>query len=60
MARPTKQQNEINRLNKLVERQDDGIKQGIDQINDLLGQVEFYRKQVNHLLALLNILSKGA
>ena len=60
MGRPTKQQLEINRLNKLIERQDDGIKQGIDQINDLLGQVEFYRKQVNHLLALCNILSKGA
>ena len=71
MGRPTKQQTEaiklnklkqleINRLNRLIERQDDGIKQGIDQINDLLGQVEFYRKQVNHLLALLNILSRGA
>ena len=60
MGRPPKQQLEINRLKKLIERQDDGIKQGIDQINDLLGQVEFYRKQVNHLLALCNILSKGA
>ena len=60
MGRPSKQQTEITRLNKLIQRQDDGIKQGIDQINDLLGQVEFYRKQVNHLLALLNILSKGA
>jgi len=60
MGRPSKQQIEIARLNKLIQRQDDGIKQGIDQINDLLGQVEFYRKQVNHLLALLNILSRGA
>ena len=59
MGRPSKQQTEINRLNKLIERQDDGIKQGIDQINDLIAQVEFYRKQVNHLLALLNILSRG-
>jgi len=60
MGRPSKQQTEITRLNKLIQRQDDGIKQGIDQMNDLLGQVEFYRKQVNHLLALLNILSRGA
>ena len=60
MGRPSKQQTEINRLNKLIERQDQGIKQGIDQINDLIAQVEFYRKQVNHLLALLNILSRGA
>jgi hypothetical protein len=34
--------------------------QASDQIADLQGQVEFYRKQVNHFLALLNILAKGA
>jgi len=51
---------ELERLKALVERQDEGIAQGLDQVDDLLKQVDFYRKQVNHLLALLNILSKGA
>ena len=48
------------RLRNLVEKQDDTIAQANDQISDLRGQVEFYRKQVNHLLALANILAKGA
>jgi len=30
-----------------------------DQVSDLLADVEFYRKQINHLLALVNILAKG-
>lgn len=46
-------------LAKLVNRQDEVIAQGLDQVDDLLKQVDFYRKQVNHLLALCNILSKG-
>jgi len=48
------------RLRNLVEKQDETIAQANDQISDLRGQVEFYRKQVNHLLALANILAKGA
>jgi endonuclease III len=53
------EQAELKRLQDLVERQDEGIAQGLDQVDDLLKQVDFYRKQVNHLLALCNILSKG-
>ena len=48
------------RLEGLVQKQDEVIAQGLDQVDDLLKQVDFYRKQVNHLLALCNILSKGA
>ena len=51
---------EVDHLKALIARQDEGIAQGLDQVDDLLKQVDFYRKQVNHLLALLNILSKGA
>lgn len=48
------------RLNKLISKQDEIVAQAQDQISELQGQVEFYRKQVNHLLALANILAKGA
>ena len=48
------------RLRNLVDKQDNLIAQANDQITDLRTQVEFYRKQVNHLIALLNILTKGA
>jgi len=51
---------EVDQLKALIQRQDEGIAQGLDQVDDLLKQVDFYRKQVNHLLALCNILSKGA
>ena len=50
----------LENLQELSERQDHAIAQATDQIADLQGQVEFYRKQVNHFLALLNILAKGA
>lgn len=61
LQRMTKQEKyEITRLQTLSERQDHAIAQATDQIADLQGQVEFYRKQVNHFLALLNILAKGA
>lgn len=53
-------QYELAGLRSLSERQDHVIAQATDQIADLQGQVEFYRKQVNHFLALLNILAKGA
>ena len=62
-GRPTKVKqdpSEVDQLKALIKRQDEGIAQGLDQVDDLLKQVDFYRKQVNHLLALLNILSKGA
>jgi len=48
------------RLRNLVDKQDELIAQANDQITDLRQSVEFYRKQVNHLIALLNILTKGA
>jgi uncharacterized coiled-coil protein SlyX len=48
------------RLRNLVDKQDELIAQANDQITDLRTNVEFYRKQVNHLIALLNILTKGA
>jgi len=48
------------RLRNLVEKQDETIAQANDQISDLRAQAEFYKKQVNHLLALANILAKGA
>lgn len=53
-------QMELEGLRTLSERQDHAIAQATDQIADLQAQVEFYRKQVNHFLALLNILAKGA
>ena len=48
------------KMRNLVDKQDDIIAQATDEVNDLRNQVEFYRKQVNHLIALLNILTKGA
>ena len=51
---------EIARLQTLLERQDEAIQQSLDEIAQLRINVEFYRKQVNHLIALLNILTKGS
>jgi uncharacterized coiled-coil protein SlyX len=48
------------KLRNLVDKQDELIAQANDQITDLRQSVEFYRKQVNHLIALLNILTKGS
>ena len=48
------------KMRNLVDKQDNIIAQATDEVNDLRNQVEFYRKQVNHLIALLNILTKGA
>ena len=50
---------EVERLKALLERQDAAVAQAKDQVSDLLADVEFYRKQINHFLALLNILAKG-
>ena len=62
VGRPRKhpEQGELSRLQALSKRQDDAIAQSLDEINELRTMVEFYRKQVNHLIALLNILTKGA
>jgi uncharacterized coiled-coil protein SlyX len=48
------------KLRNLVDKQDELIAQANDEVTDLRQSVEFYRKQVNHLIALLNILTKGA
>jgi len=53
-------QKRITALEGLVERQDEAVQQGLDNIDDLRKQMEFYRKQVNHLIALLNIITRGA
>ena len=50
---------EIDRLKALLERQDAAVEMAKDQVSDLLADVEFYRKQINHFLALVNILAKG-
>jgi hypothetical protein len=64
VGRPSKstaeQAETLLRLRNLVDKQDNLIAQANDQISDLRACVEFYRKQVNHLIALLNILTKGA
>lgn len=52
-------QKRINTLEALVERQDEAVEQGLDEIAELRKQVDFYRKQVNHLIALLNIITRG-
>jgi chromosome segregation ATPase len=59
-GRPSKEKNQIDKLNWIISKQDETVKQATDQISDLQGQVEFYRKQINHFLALLNILAKGS
>ena len=58
--RKTVKSSEVKRLEGLLQRQDNAVDQALDTVTDLNQQVEFYRKQVNHLLALLNILAKGA
>jgi uncharacterized coiled-coil protein SlyX len=49
----------ITELEGLVERQDEAVQQGLDEIAEMRKQVDFYRKQVNHLIALLNIITRG-
>jgi len=49
----------ITKLEGLTERQDEAVQQGLDEISELRDKVEFYRKQTNHYLALINILAKG-
>ncbi len=56
----TNLQKRITSLEGLIERQDQAVEQGLDEIAELRKQVEFYRKQVNHLIALLNIITRGA
>lgn len=52
--------NEIDRLKNLIARQDDQLDQLSDELKDAKEQAEFCRKQINHYLALVNILTRGA
>jgi chromosome segregation ATPase len=49
----------IKTLREALEHAGNVSEQASDQISDLQSQVEWYRKQVNHFLALLNILVRG-
>ena len=50
---------DIDRLKNLIARQDDQLDQLSDDLKDSKEQAEFCRKQINHYLALVNILSRG-
>ena len=51
---------EVDRLKTLIERQDDQLFQLSDELKDAKEQAEFCRKQINHYIALINILTRGA
>ena len=51
---------EIDRLKNLIARQDDQLDQLSDDLKDAKEQAEFCRKQINHYLALVNILTRGS
>ena len=51
---------EIDRLKNLIARQDDQLDQLSDDLKDNKEQAEFCRKQINHYLALVNILTRGS
>ena len=51
---------EIDRLKNLIARQDDQLFQLSDELKDAKEQAEFCRKQINHYIALINILTRGS
>ena len=51
---------EVERLKTLIERQDDQLFQLSDELKDAKEQAEFCRKQINHYIALINILTRGS
>lgn len=51
---------DVERLKTLIERQDDQLFQLSDELKDAKEQAEFCRKQINHYLALVNILTRGS
>jgi hypothetical protein len=51
---------DVERLKTLIERQDDQLFQLSDELKDAKEQAEFCRKQINHYIALINILTRGA
>jgi hypothetical protein len=58
IKKPTSAQR-IAQLEAQAQRAGEVCEQARDQINDLMADNEFYRKQINHLLALVNILARG-
>lgn len=50
---------DVERLENLIARQDDQLFQLSDELKDAKEQAEFCRKQINHYLALINILTRG-
>jgi|GEM_PF-3065996 hypothetical protein len=57
---PSELYKEIQRLENLIARQDDQLFQLSDELKDAKEQSEFCRKQINHYIALINILTRGA
>tara|TARA_R110000822_G_scaffold77412_6_gene185755 strand:+ start:2545 stop:2736 length:192 start_codon:yes stop_codon:yes gene_type:complete len=55
-----KKKYEVAGLKTLIERQDDQLCQLSDELKDAKEQAEFCRKQINHYIALINILTRGA
>lgn len=51
---------DVERLKTLIERQDDQLFQLSDELKDAKEQAEFCRKQINHYIALINILTRGS
>ena len=51
---------DVERLKTLIERQDDQLSQLTDELKDAREQAEFCRKQINHYIALINILTRGS
>ena len=51
---------DVERLKTLIERQDDQLFQLSDELKDAREQAEFCRKQINHYIALINILTRGS
>ena len=51
---------DVERLKTLIERQDDQLFQLSDELKDAKEQSEFCRKQINHYIALINILTRGS
>jgi len=50
---------DVERLKTLIDRQHDQLFQLSDELRDAKEQAEFCRKQINHYLALINILTRG-
>lgn len=45
---------------EVIARQDDTVNQALDQLREMEANADLYKKLVNHLLAAVNILARGA